>query len=384
MFSLYAVTVPGLEPLLVQELTALGIPASPARSARERGTLSPDPGGVEFEASLSDLYRVNLHLRTASRVLARLGEFQAPGFEELKKHISRLPWEQVLRPGMSVSVRVTCHKSRLYHSDAVAREVAASITSRLGKPVHLASFNESAKPLPQLIVVRLVHDHCTVSVDTTGELLHRRGYRLETAKAPLRENLAAGLLLASGWQPTTPLIDPFCGSGTLPIEAALIARQIAPGKNRRFAFMNWPNYDPAVWKEVYQQALAREQAEAPALILGSDRDEGAIRIANANAARAGVLENIEWKCQSFSAIEPPKGPGWVVTNPPYGVRVSPEQDLRNLYTHLGDVLRLKCPDWTAGILCSDPILLGHTRLKSKADWKFVNGGIPVTFRIFEV
>jgi putative N6-adenine-specific DNA methylase len=234
-----------------------------------------------------------------------------------------------------------------------------------------------------LIVVRLVHDRCTISMDTTGELLHRRGYRLETAKAPLRENLAAGLLLASGWQPSTPLIDPFCGSGTLPIEAALIARSIAPGKNRRFAFMNWPNFDSSVWEAVYKQAVAREHLSS-APILGSDRDEGAIRISSANAERAGVLDSIGFSCQAFSAVEPPEGKGWVVTNPPYGIRVSPGHDLRNLYTHLGDVLREKYSGWTVGILCSDPILLGHTKLKIREELSLINGGIPVKFRIFEI
>jgi putative N6-adenine-specific DNA methylase len=383
MYSLFAVTVPGLEAITQRELSDLGLTAHPAKSIGIHGDLKEDAGGVEFETSLTDLYRANLYLRTANRIIARVGEFNAPGFDELKKHTARLPWEQYLRPGMAVAVRVTCRKSRLYHSDAVAREVVAAIDSRLGKPVHLAKFDEDAKPLPQLIVVRLVHDRCTISMDTTGELLHRRGYRLETAKAPLRETLAAGLLLASAWQPSTPLLDPFCGSGTLPIEAALIARRIAPGKNRRFAFMNWPNFDPSAWSAVYKQAVTLEQpASAP--ILGSDRDEGAIRIATANAERAGVLESIEFSCRAFSAIEPPSEKGWVVTNPPYGVRVSPGHDLRNLYTHLGDVLRNLCPGWKAGILCSDPILLGHTRLAVERELPFVNGGIPVKFRISQI
>lgn len=380
MYSLFAVTVPGLEPILQRELAGLSIQSQLSRGFDSSGELKEDAGGVEFNASLSDLYRANLQLRTAARILARLGEFDAQGFEELHKKTTRLPWEQYLRPGNAVAVRVTCRKSRLYHSDAVAREVIAAISERLGKPVQLVKFDEDAQPLPQLIIVRLVHDHCMISVDSSGALLHRRGYRLETAKAPLRETLAAGLILAAGWDTSAPLMDPFCGSGTIPIEAALLARRIAPGKNRRFAFMHWPNFDSSAWQAVYKEAVALERP-APVPILGSDRDEGAIRISEANAERAGVLESISFSCKAFSAVEPPPGNGWIITNPPYGVRVSPGHDLRNLYTHLGDVIRALCPEWQVGILCSDPILLGHTKLKKESMLDLMNGGIPVKFML---
>jgi putative N6-adenine-specific DNA methylase len=281
-------------------------------------------------------------------------------------------------------LRVTCRKSRLYHSDAVAREVVKAISSRLGRlttkvPVvsPLVKF-DSASPPPQLVVVRLAQDLCTLSLDTSGELLHRRGYRLETAKAPLRETLAAGLLLAAGWDAVSPLLDPFCGSGTIAIEAAMLARRIAPGKNRRFAFMDWPGYDPNLWNEVLSRAVQSE-ISSPAIIQASDRDAGAIRIAQANAGRANLLECIQFSCQAFSAIQPPPGPGWVVTNPPYGVRVSPAHDLRNLYTHLGDVLRTLCPGWRTGILCSSDFLAGHTRLPFDRSIPLVNGGIAAKF-----
>ena len=214
--------------------------------------------------------------------------------------------------------------------------------------------------LPRLVVVRLVNDQCIISLDTSGELLHRRGHRLETAKAPLRETLAAGLLLAAGWDDTSPLIDPFCGSGTIAIEAALMARHIAPGKDRHYAFMDWPAFDLHLWQTIYAEASA---AELPAAgqILASDGDTGAIRIAQANAERAGVLADIQFSCRSFSAIEPPAGPGWIVTNSPYGVRVSPTHDLRVLYTHLGDVLRSLCPGWQTGMLCaSDYLARAHS------------------------
>lgn len=377
-FNLFAVTAPGIEPFARQELAAFGITASLPQQTGPSGEARDESGGVEFVGGLTAVYRSNLHLRTANRVLVRLGDFAAENFIDLRKRAAALPWEHYLLPGQPVAMRVSCHKSRLYHSDAVAERVAAAVGDHLGQSSDLVKFDETADAPTQLVIVRILRDRCTISIDSSGPLLHRRGYRLETAKAPLRETLAAGLLLASGWDAAAPLIDPFCGSGTLAIEAALLARRIAPGKSRRFAFMNWPIFEPTLWEKSMAEAAARE-LPACAPLLASDRDEGAIRISQANAQRAGVFENIQFSCKAFSDLEPPAGPGWLVTNPPYGIRVSPSHDLRNLYTRLGDVLRALCPGWQVGILCSDEILVGHTRLPLNNSLPLVNGGIPVTF-----
>jgi putative N6-adenine-specific DNA methylase len=383
-YSLYAVTAPGLESFTQDELAGLGITAHPAQPAQvEPGDGREESGGVAFDGGLDDLYRANLHLRTASRILARLGDFDAAVFSELRKKASRLNWEEFLNPGQPAALRVTCHKSKLYHSGAVAERVAGAIADRLGKPPELVKFDEAAAPLPQLVIVRLVRDHCTISIDTSGSLLHRRGYRLETAKAPLRETLAAGLLLASGWDPACPLLDPFCGSGTIPIEAALLARRIAPGKTRRFAFMEWPNYDSSRW----QDQLARgSELELPGsgLIQASDRDAGAVRIAQANAERAGVSGDIQFDCRAVSAVQPPAGQGWVVTNPPYGLRVKGGRDLRDLYAQFGNVLRVHCPGWTVGMLCSTDYLAGHARIRFERSLSLLNGGVPVKFFVGKV
>jgi putative N6-adenine-specific DNA methylase len=388
MYTLFAAAIPGLEPLVRQELIDLGFrlpeetPPSPedapAAAAPQPAQEREEDGGIEWQGSLSDMYRANLHLRTASRVLARIGEFTALNFAEFRKKASKLPWEQYLRPGQPAALRVTCRKSRLYHSDAVAERLAGAISDRLGQETPSVKFVESAEDHPQLVVVRLVHDQCTISIDTSGERLHRRGYRLATAKAPLRETLAAGLLLGAGWDSSAPLLDPFCGSGTITIEAARLARRIAPGKNRRFAFMDWPNYDPRLWQTLRDKAAAQEQP-ACAAIQASDRDAGAIELARANAERAGVLTNIEFTCRAVSAIAPPPPPGWIITNPPYGLRVSSGHDLRNLYARLGDILRAQCPGWQAGILCSDQSLVGQTRLSLPRSLRTVNGGVPVRF-----
>jgi putative N6-adenine-specific DNA methylase len=362
----FVVIAPGLEPFTTQELIGLGlIPI-------------PEPGGISFKGELAALYRANLHLRTANRILARLGTFfYATTFFELQKRASRLPWERFLIPDQPIAMRVTCHKSKLYHSDAVLRSVLAGLEERLGKASPLVKAEEEAEGLkPQLIVVRLADDRCTISVDSSGELLHKRGYRQAVAKAPIRETLAAALVMASGWDTKAPLLDPFCGSGTIPIEAALMANNIPAGFQRKFAFTDWPNYDENLWFSI-KRDVHPASSTAQSVILASDRDAGAIKMARENAERAGVEDYVEFKCQAVSAITPPAGPGWVVTNPPYGMRVSEGKDLRNLYAQFGNVLRQHCRGWQVAVLCNDPVLLGQMRMEMDTSTDFINGGIPV-------
>lgn len=369
MNNYFAVCAPGLEPFTAQELRGLDSSAD-----------SPDPvtesGGVTFKGDLSILYRANLHLRTPSRILARLGmPFLAREFPELQQKAARLPWERFLTPGQPISLRVTCHKSRLYHSDLVARNVAAALAERLGQPSPIVKTDDETDQPPQLVVVRLANDSCTVSVDSSGTILHKRGYRQAVAKAPLRETLAAAVLMASGWDKVSPLLDPFCGSGTIPIEAALMSLGIPPGVNRRFAFMDWPGFEQSVFS--IQQPTNRKQRSGAPIIMASDRDAGAIKMSHANAERAGVADFIEFKCQAISSITPPPGSGWVVTNPPYGLRISEGKDLRNLYAQFGNVLREKCPGWDLSVLCSDPLLLGQIQVRLDTSLALVNGGVHV-------
>ena len=350
--------------------------------------MDEEGGGVAFEGGRREIYRANLWLRTASRVLVRLGEFSAVNFPELRKKAGRLEWERFLIPGQAVTLRVTCRKSRLYHSDAVAERLAGAIGDRLGKPPVFVPRPAEKTPgelpasqsPPVLIVARLVHDRCTISIDSSGELLHRRGYRLATAKAPLRETLAAGMLLAAGWDPTAALLDPFCGSGTIPIEAALMKLGVAPGRARRFAFMDWPDFDKPLWEAL----LAEGQGKAPAgkaTILASDRDAGAIESALSNAERAGVAGEIAFTCRAVSdalaGAPPGSGIGWVVTNPPYGVRISADKDLRNLYARFGSRLRESFPGWQVAILCNDERLVRQTGLRLDTSLSLVNGGVVV-------
>ncbi|MBM4323050.1 MAG: class I SAM-dependent RNA methyltransferase [Deltaproteobacteria bacterium] len=377
MLQFFAASAPGLEPLLIQELHRLGLKPTSSSSSFISQDEQYETGGVEFEGSLKDLYLANLHLRTASRILVRLGSFEATRFPELRRKAANLPWEQYLSPGMDISLRVACHASRLYHQRAVAERVVGAISDRLGQPPCVRKLDEEATDSsPKLILVRIQNNQCTISVDSSGPLLHRRGYRLATAKAPLRETLAAAMLLAGRWDGIAPLIDPFCGSGTIPIEAALLAREIPPGYQRTFTFMNWPSFDKSLWDTIRAFNSDLEKRAKPEII-GSDRDAGAIQAARANAERAGLSDTIEFTCQAVSYLDPPVGPGWIVTNPPYGKRLPSNKDLRNLYAQFGKTLRSKCPGWKVVMLCDSIQLVKATGLKFEEVIPTLNGGLKV-------
>jgi putative N6-adenine-specific DNA methylase len=363
--SLFAVTAPGLESLTGRELAQLGLLPS--------GT---EPGGVAFQGSLIDVARANLWLRTATRVLVRLGSFHARALGELERKSAKLPWRDWLAPGVPLAVRVTCRKSRLFHQRAVAERIVAAAGAP-GATVAGAAPDDEEECPGQLVVVRVFRDECTVSLDSSGALLHRRGYRLQTAKAPLRETLAAGLLIASGWHPDEPLIDPFCGSGTIPIEAALLARRLPPGGRRDFAFQRWPSWDAARWPGLLQQANEIALARAPAPIVGADRDAGAIAAARANADRAGVADDVEFRHAALSALTPPAGLGHLVTNPPYGVRVGEAAALRDLYARLGQVARERLAGWHVSLLVPSTAPERATGLGFRPVLRTRNGGLAV-------
>ena len=378
-FELFASTAPGLESIAAGELKSLGV----------RGR--QEIGGVAFAGDLDRLYQANLWLRTASRVVARLGHFHASTFYELERRAKKLPWKSFLPASGPVRLRVTCRKSRLYHSDAVAERLLSVISDSASRAIEASSGDsddegEDAGDAAQLFIVRIVHDEVEISADSSGELLHRRGYRQEIAKAPLRETLAAAMVLASGWRSGEPLLDPMCGSGTIPVEAAMLARGIAPGAQRKFQFMNWPTFDEGRWNAILDSARG-SATRSSEKISGSDRDAGAIGAARRNAERAGVADTIQFSEKAISDSianldDVEKGVGWVLTNPPYGIRIGEGEDLRNLYARLGAQLKTK-PGWRVGVLTSDTGLIGQTRLSMVSRFDTRNGGIPVSFMVSE-
>ena len=336
------------------------------------------PGGVEFSGEWDAMARANLELRTATRVLLRLGAFHARALGELERRAGLLPWNQYLVAGSPVRLRVTSRKSRLYHQGAIAERVSNAIAAVTGeRPTAGGSDEDDAVQAGQLVVVRLLRDECAVSLDSSGEPLHRRGYRQAIAKAPMRETLAAALLIASEWNPAQPLIDPMAGSGTIPIEAALMARRMAPGLNRHFGFERWPGHDPTRWAAMSSQARDRILPVAPAPIFGSDRDAGAVEAAIANAGRAAVAADLTLRRTSVSGLVSPGAAGAVVTNPPYGARLGDRKRLRDLYAQLGNVLRARCPDWSVTLLVASGGLEKQLGIRFKPVFETRNGGLAV-------
>jgi putative N6-adenine-specific DNA methylase len=373
---------PGLETLALAEARALGLPAE----------LEAGGGGVAWRGDLRSVLLANAGLRIASRVVVRLAEFEARSFAELERHARQIAWARVVPPGGAARFRVTCKKSKLYHSDAVAQRLADALARALPgvrAEGSSASDEEGADEEAQLFVVRMLRDRCTVSVDSSGALLHRRGYRQATAKAPLRETLAAALVAASGWDGLSPLVDPFCGSGTIPIEAASIARGNPAGAARTFAAERWPGVSRTLGDRVRSELAAELQGRGrPATlppILGYDRDAGAVAAALANAERAGVAADVAFAVRSLSAAEFPSGtPGWVVTNPPYGVRVGEADRVRDLWAQLGHVLRQRAPGWRLALLSPDPALERQLGMPLRVVAQTSNGGIPVRLAVGEV
>ena len=373
----FAAVTPGLEALALVEARALGLPAE------------LEEGGLAWKGDVRSVLVANLGLRMASRVLVRLAEFEARSFAELERHARRILWARAVRSGDTVRFRVTCKKSRLYHSDAVAQRLADAVT--LAVPHVHAEGSSIGEDEPHdeatatLFVVRIVRDRCVVSADGSGELLHRRGYRLATAKAPLRETLAAALLAASEWDGVAPLVDPLCGSGTIPIEAAMMARRLPPGSRRTFAVERWPGVSAELSRSVREELASRSLAAAPNEIVGSDRDAGAIGSARENAERAGVSADIALDVHAISAMRLPVSVrGWIVTNPPYGVRVGNSDRVRDLWAQLGRVLRARAPGWRVTLLSPDPALERQLQLPVQVVTRTSNGGIPVRIVTAEI
>lgn len=339
--DIFLVAPPGLEPVLAEEARACGF--APAE---------PVAGGVRIEGGWVEAWRANLELRGATRVLVRIGAFRALHLAQLDKRARRLPWADTLRPDIPVRVEATSARSRIYHAGAAAQRVATAIREGLGAPV--------TDDAAVVIKVRLDDDLCTISVDTSGESLHKRGHKVAVGKAPMRETLAALFLRQCGFSGAEPVVDPMCGSGTFVIEAAETALGLLPGRSRQFAFEDLATFDPAAWARLSDRPVP----PGPSVRFhGFDRDDGAIRMAAANADRAGVAAVATFGRQAISELTAPEGPpGLVIVNPPYGGRIGERDLLRGLYGTLGKVLRSGFSGWRVGIITSEPALARTTGL----------------------
>jgi len=340
-FEIFLVVPPGLEAALCDEARANGFKMPCAVK-----------GGVTIRGDWPEVWRANLELRGASRVIARMATFRVLHLAQLDKRSSRLPWGEVLRPDRPFRVEASCKKSRIYHSGAAAQRIETAIREELGADV---------SPEAEVCVkVHIENDVCTIGIDTSGDLLHKRGHKQAVNKAPMRETLAALFLRLCGYLGNEPVVDPMCGSGTFVIEAAEIAAGLKPGRSRHFAFEELANFDEAAWSRM-RNAGAFVKPEAR--FYGSDRDAGAISMSRANAKRAGVSDITEFHQHVISDLVAPEGPpGLVIVNPPYGDRIGDKKRLHPLYRSLGQTLLLHFSGWRVGVITNEASLASATGL----------------------
>jgi putative N6-adenine-specific DNA methylase len=344
----YTVCQPGIEQITLEEFARLGIRAKATH------------GGVLASLTWPQIALANLQLRTATRVLVRVARFDAPSFTDLTRGLRRIDWSEWLAPSATLDVRAASVASRLYHTDAIVERVREVVPDGDG-PV-------------QRLSIRIDHDHVIVSLDTSGAPLYQRGWREEAGPAPVRETLAAALVLWSRWDTRSPLIDPCCGSGTIAVEAALWARRVPPGRDRSFAVENWPCAGGIDWERL-RTALDGDVRPSGPPVHASDIDPEAVAMAGRNAQRAGV-EVVTQVIDVVDRANEPRGPraGWVVSNPPYGARL--KVDARRLYAGIG---RLAAPPWHLAVLAAQ----GAPTAAFGCDWSESlsthNGGLAVRF-----
>jgi len=377
----FAIVAPGLEEVARAEIAAM-----PDVSA-----VAPETGGVAWTGPPASGHRVNLWSRVTTRVLARVGEVEAREFGKLRHRAARLPWAMFVPPGASVAARASASHCRLYHTGALAEAAVLAVADAV-PGARAAARGEDADVT---LLLRGVDDRFTFSADASGELLHRRGARIETGAAPLRETLAAGLLALAGWQPGTALVDPMCGAGTIVIEAAMQAAGRAPGANRPFAMERWPLAADATTAPALAALRAAAVAGArspgamadapPAPIVGSDRDARMIDSARNNAERAGVAADLTLVCRDADAARPPTPAGVVLTNPPYGHRLGSPRAAAHGYRDLGRLLRAHFRGWRAAVVT--PARFEAERqlgMRAAAHHPLRNGGLAIVLHVFEV
>jgi len=355
VLDLFLSTPPGLEAVAALEAEALGLHDVRATT-----------GGVECRGDLPSILRANLSLRTPSRVLVRLG---AGAPSEVRAVAASVRWSDWLAPTATFGVEVAGGGHRPAPLErAVQEAVLAAVPG--ARP---------SRTPEQTLHLRLAEGRLLLSLDASGAHLHLRGYRQETGAAPLRENLAAGILMLAGYDGSQTLLDPMCGSGTFLIEAALLARGRAPGLARSFACEAWPSLPSELAASERERLLREARDRIPARILGSDRNAGALGVARRNAQRAEVLDSLELQRLDAAQLMPPEGsPGILVANPPYGKRSGEREELPALYRRFGQALRENFAGWTAAILVADLGLGGALRLPDPQKIVLRNGGIPCT------
>lgn len=342
-----------------------------------------DDGRVTFEGDAEAIVRANLSLRTAERVLLKIGSFHAETFEDLFQGTRALPWEELLpRDAKFWVTKASSVKSKLFSPSDIQSVMKKAMVSRMSEHYGLTLFPETGASYPVRVFIK--KDEVTVAVDTTGESLHKRGYRKYKVQAPIAENLAAGLIALTPWRPGRMLVDPFCGSGTFLIEAAMISAHIAPGLNRSFTAETWTGLIPSsLWTEIREELRGEIDLSVPCDLQGYDIDRDAVYAARENARLAGVADLIHFQVRPVAELSHPRSYGFIITNPPYGERLEKgqDQDLLLLYKTLGERF-LALSSWSLYVITSFSGAKKALGLKAQKNRKIYNGMIKTYFYMF--
>ncbi len=360
----------GLESVLKKEISDLGYEITRV-----------EDGKVCFTGDEGAICRANLFLRTAERVLLQIGRFQAQTFDELFEKTKKLEWEQFIpKDGKFWVTKAASIRSKLFSPSDIQSIMKKAIVERLKTQYHITWFEETGNSYP--IRVSILKDEVTIGIDTSGESLHKRGYRKLTSKAPIKETLAAALILLTPWNRDRILVDPFCGSGTFPIEAALIGAHIAPGMNREFLAEQWKNFLPKkLWYAAVEEANDQIIHNIKMNLQGFDIDGEVIQAARQNAQLAGVADQIHFQQRPVSELYSNKKYGFILTNPPYGERISEKDELPKLYREIGEIFQ-RLDTWSFFIITSFEEAQHYLGRKSDRNRKIYNGMIKTYFYQF--
>jgi putative N6-adenine-specific DNA methylase len=370
--ALFATVALGVEELTAGELQRLG--ASEIQMVR---------GGVSFSGDRRILYRSLMRLRTASRVLVQLGSFPCGSPQELYDGIRSLPWTELLTPAMTLAVDCTLRDSAITHSHFAALKAKDAIVDLLRDATGSRPNIETKAP-DLRVNLHIAKNRATVSLDASGAPLDRRGWRLDRNDAPLRETLAAAIMLHTGWDGSVPLLDPMCGSGTLLLEGAAMALGQPAGGGREFGLMRWRDFDRRLWERLLQEEQAAAASSLTVPVLGYDRDPRAIIACRENARRAGLEYAISFDRRPFEDTEPCGHQGVLVMNPPYGVRMGDKSELEALYRKIGEVFKRRFTGWTAYLLAGDLELARLVGLKPARRFVLFNGPLECRLLKYEL
>lgn len=360
----------GLEAVLKREIYDLGYEITKVEDGR-----------VTFEGDEEAICRANIFLRTAERVMIQVGRFKATTFEELFQGIKNLPWEEYIpEDGKFWVKKASSINSKLFSPSDIQSIVKKAMVERMKQKYHKEWFKEDGAAYP--VRIFLLKDEVTVALDTSGDSLHKRGYRTMTSKAPLTETLAASLIMLTPWRKDRILVDPFCGSGTFPIEAAMIAANVAPGMNRDFTAEEWTNLiDRKLWYECVKEAEDMIDTTVKVDIQGYDIDGDVIKAARENAKRAGVEHMIHFQQRAVADLSHPKKYGFIITNPPYGERLEDKADLPELYTQIGQAYQ-RLDSWSMFLITSYTDTEKYIGRKADKNRKIYNGMLKTYFYQF--